>query len=133
MKALPGIPLLACAFAITLSSCARRMFFDRSWVVPRATARIIVKHRGDNRYLVTLKMRRVMPPENLKPPMHAYIVWMETAQNGTKRLGEIKVSAEDRRDVLDAVTPFRPRKIFITAEASSDAEAPIGQVVLTTR
>ncbi len=109
------------------------MFFDRSWIVPRATARIIVKHPDDQRYEIIIKMRRLMPPEQLKTPKHSYVVWMDAGKDGIKNIGQLKVTSEDRRDVLRAETPFRPEKIFITAEDNADIQTPVGQVVLTTK
>jgi hypothetical protein len=62
---------------------------------------------------------------------------MDSKQNGTNNLGEIQSKdmflSGALRASLKTKTPFKPTRIFITAENVVDISHPHGEQVLTTR
>jgi hypothetical protein len=70
--------------------------------------------------------------ERLTPPKSTYVVWLVTADNRAKNIGQINTS-----NSLDAnfetVSAFRPSKIMITAEDDANLLYPsYSEVILTT-
>lgn len=61
---------------------------------------------------------------------------MNSAENGTKNIGEINSSTGFMSSALKAsfhtVSVFKPVKIFITAEDDANLQRPVGELVLTT-
>jgi hypothetical protein len=65
-----------------------------------------------------------------------YVVWMETADNVTKNIGQINSSTGFLSNKLKAsfetVSSTKPTKIFLTAEDDAGIQYPGTQMVLTT-
>ena len=77
-----------------LQSCATKYAFNNSFVVPAAEGSVKVKKDKNNNYKVILDVKRLADPSRLNPSKAVYIVWMETAQNGTKNIGQLKIEFE---------------------------------------
>lgn len=130
------------SFAIVLfiifsfESCARKFAFSTSQVVPAAEGSVKVKKGKNDNYRIDLSVIRLAGPERLTPPKNAYVVWMETKQNGTKNIGQLKSSSgflsKTLKSSLETVTSFKPEGFFITAEDNANIQYPDGQVVLRT-
>jgi hypothetical protein len=77
-----------------------------------------------------------MKPEDLHPPRLVYVVWMTTQNEQTKNIGKIKtrsrIFSKKLRASFETVTPFKPVRIFITAEDGTQVRNPGMQVVMTT-
>jgi hypothetical protein len=54
---------------------------------------------------------------------------METESHGTINIGNLRINRKNSGE-LRAVTPYKPIRVFITAEDRQDAITPSTQVVL---
>ena len=128
-----GILLL---ISFMLPSCARKMSFQTSTVVPAAEGSVKVKKNKNKNYDINLSVIRLADPSRLDPPKKVYIVWMNTEQNGTKEVGQLNTSSsllsKTMKSSLKTSVPFQPTGFFITAEDDADMHSPSGQVVLKT-
>ncbi len=117
-----------------LESCAKKITFSTSSIVPAAEGSVKIKKDKNSNYNIELKVMRLADAKRLNPPKQMYVVWMETEQNGTKNLGQLKTSSsmlsKTLKSSLKTVTSFQPKTIFITAEDNADIQYPTGQVVL---
>ena len=133
-KAILGILVLAMAF--TFSSCAKKITFLNSAIVPAARGTVQVKKDNNNNYAIKLELFNLAEVSRLQPARHAYIVWLITDQQQAKNLGQIN-SASARftkklKASFETVTAFKPTKIFVTAEDEAAVQYPGNMVVLTT-
>ncbi len=124
-------------FIFLFSSCSKKMTFAKSSVVPAAEGYVKVKSDKNNNYTIDLKVKRLANPSDLTPSRKTYVVWMETKENGTKNIGNIRTSSgflsSKLKSSLKTVTPFKPTAFYITAEDDESTTFPNGEVVLRTR
>jgi hypothetical protein len=124
-------------FILLFESCARKISFMTSSVVPAAEGTVKLKKDNNNNYNVSLEVMRLAEPERLQPPKDNYVVWMNTEQNGTQNIGKLETSSgllsKTLKSSLETVTPFKPSDFFITAEDDAVVQYPSGQVVLRTK
>ncbi len=122
--------------AFSLSSCAKKMTFGTSSVVPAAEGSVKIKSDKNKNTSVDLSVERLADPERLNPSKKTYVVWMETASNGTKNIGSLNTSSGflsgKMKSSLKTVTPYKPTGFFITAEDDASVQYANGQVVLRT-
>ena len=122
---------------LLLNACSPKHRFMQSHVVPAAEGSIKIKKDKNENYSIDIDVRYLAEPRNLQPPGDTYVVWMETATSGTKNLGQLQISSSLMSSALkaslNAVTPFKPTRIFITAEKEGAVIYPNGQSVLTTK
>lgn len=120
-----------------VSSCAKKIVFQQSTVVPAATGKVKIKKDDNNNYSIDLEVKNLANADRLTPPQNIYIVWIMTKESGVKNIGQIKSStgflSGKIKASLQSVSPFKPTRVFITAEKNSDVLYPGGQEVLTTR
>ncbi|RYE29988.1 MAG: hypothetical protein EOP42_13175, partial [Sphingobacteriaceae bacterium] len=87
-------------------------------------------------YELDLNILHLTEPSRLSPSKKYYVIWMETENNGTKNLGQLKSETGFFTSTLKAyfhtVTPFDPKRVFITAENDVDIQNPGPQTVLVT-
>ncbi|MEO7768189.1 MAG: hypothetical protein ABIS01_12210 [Ferruginibacter sp.] len=118
------------------SSCARKINFQTSSVVPAAQGTIKVKKDNNNNYGITISITNLAEPDRLQPPKTTYVVWMQTADNGTKNIGQINSStgflSSKLKASFETVSSFKPVKIFITAENDAAIQYPGMEVILST-
>lgn len=123
---------ILCSF----ESCARKIAFSTSSVVPAAEGSVKVKKDKNNNYKIDLSLIRLADPKRLEPSKNTYIVWMDTENKGTKNIGQLKSSSsllsKTLKSSLETVTSFKPTNFFITAEDDANIQYPSGQVVLKT-
>ena len=123
--------------AFMLPSCARKMSFQTSSVVPAAEGSVKVKKDKNKNYNINLSVIRLADPSRLDPPKKVYIVWMNTRGNGTKEVGQLTTSSsllsKTMKSSLKTSVPFQPTSFFITAEDNADSHYPSEQVVLRTK
>ncbi len=120
-----------------MSSCAtRKATFLSSVVVPAAEGTVKVKKDNNNNYAIKIEVTNLAEPDKLQPAMNAYVVWIETAANGIKNIGQIKTGSNFLSSKLKAsfetVSSFNPSKVFITAENDPSIVYPQGQTILST-
>ncbi len=128
--------MIAIALLLTLSSCAKKAVFQTSTVVPAARGSVKVKKDNNNNQVISVEILDLAEPDRLQPPMKSYVVWMVTDENSTKNLGQIqtgtKFLSKSLKGSFKTVSPFKPVRIFITAENEPDVQYPGMYVVLTT-
>ena len=128
--------LIALTF-VQVSADAQKVHFNTSTVVPAAEGTVKVSTNKDKGYNIDISILHLAGPRRLEPAAKTYIVWMDTERNGTKNLGEMQSKDGFLSSTLKAsmktITPFRPTRIFITAEDVAAISNPQGQQVLTTR
>lgn len=121
----------------SLASCARKLTFDVSPVVPAAQGTVKIKKSKNGNYLVNVKIKNLAGPKRLSPPREVYVVWMQSDRNAPKNLGMIKTSSSllssTMKGEMDATAITKPTGIFITAEDDGNTRYPGSQVVLRTK
>ncbi len=121
---------------LSLASCSRKISFQTSSVVPAAEGSVKVKKDKNNNYSIDLNVIRLADPKRLDPPKSTYVVWIETAENGSKNIGSLNTSSsmfsKTLKSSLKTVSPFKPVSLFITAEDNADIQYPGTQMVLRT-
>ncbi len=133
---LTGIVVLF--FIFSFEFCARKITFLSSSVVPAAKGKVKVKKNkhGNDNYDTSINIEHLAESSRLQPPKKTYVLWMNSAENGTKNIGEINSSTGFMSSALKAsfhtVSVFKPVKIFITAEDDANLQRPVGELVLTT-
>lgn len=133
-KILTAIMFLTCMGMFV--SCARKINFNTSSTVPAAEGRVKVKKDNNGNYSLDIEVKNLSAPTRLTPSKKMYIVWMDTESNGTKNLGQLVTSSallsSAMKASLNATTPYKPTKVYITAEDEASLEYPGYQSVLTT-
>ncbi|WP_229216385.1 hypothetical protein [Dyadobacter sp. 3J3] len=123
--------------ATILSSCSKKLTFSTSAIVPAAQGSVKVKKDKNENYAIHLTVNHLSPPDRLVESRNAYVVWLNTKNNGIKNIGQLKTSSglfsKELKSDLETVTTFEPVSFFITAERATDIQYPEGQVVLTTK
>ncbi len=117
-------------------SCAKKVSFQSSSVVPAATGSVKIKKDKNKNYGIQVNVTNLAEPGKLQPPRNYYLVWMVSDENQTRNMGQINTSSGLLSKKLKAsfktTTPFKPSKFFITAEDDKALTYPGSQVVLTT-
>ncbi len=129
-----GIFVAIVLFSAT--SCAKKISFLTSSVVPAAQGYVKVKKDNNKNYAVSVHLTDLAEVGRLQPAKQAYVVWMETNEEASKNIGQIKSStsflSKQLKASFETVSSIRPIKIFITAEDDASTQYPSTQVVLST-
>lgn len=128
--------ITAFIITVTLNSCSKKISFLTSSVVPAARGTVKIKKDNNNNYDINIDLFNLAESKRLDPPKQAYVIWMETAENQMKNIGQISSSTSFLSQKLKAnfntVSPAKPVRIFITAEDDAAIQYPGMQVVLST-
>jgi hypothetical protein len=94
-----------------------------------------VKKDDNNNYAVSIKVNHLAEPNRLPQPQNVYVVWAESP-NGPQNLGQLKtetgfISGKLKAE-LETVTPYKPSRIFITAENSATTQSPGSYMIMNT-
>lgn len=131
-----GFTIAAVMMLLFFSSCARKISFQTSTVVPAAEGTVKVKKDKNNNYRISVAISNLAEPTRLQPSKHAYVIWMDTDNNRIKNIGQINSStgflSQKLKASFETVSSFKPIKIFITAEDDAAIQYPGMQVVLST-
>lgn len=118
------------------SSCARKVNFQTSSVVPAARGDVKVKKDHNSNYNIQISLNNLAEPKRLEPSKTTYVVWMETDNNVTKNIGQINSSTGFLSNKLKAsfetVSSIRPTRIFLTAEDDANIQYPGTQLIMST-
>lgn len=127
---------LAMLMLVSLGSCARKVSFLTSSVVPAARGTVKVKKDNNDNYRIQVNLTNLAEVKRLQPPRQTYVVWMVTGQEAIKNIGQINSSTSLLSNKLKAsfetVSSVKPNKIFITAEDDANIRYPGTQVILST-
>ncbi len=122
--------------SIFVSSCARKINFATSTIVPAAEGTVKIKEDKNNNYAVDVEVRHLAEPNKLPMSKNVYVVWVETERNGVQNLGQLNTSSgllsSTLKASLQAVTPYKPTRLFITGEDAATVQYPGNYVVLNT-
>lgn len=121
---------------ILLSSCSKAFRFNSSTIVPAANGKVSVSQDRNKNYQLKIKVKNLAPSESISRPGSAYVVWLETKDNGTKNIGKLRSSKKLFSPALKAslttVSPYEPVRVFITAENDPNIQYPGYSHVLET-
>ncbi len=116
-------------------SCSKKVIFPTSSIVPAAVGNVKIKKDHNKNFAIRVNIQNLPEPKRLNPPRNYYVVWSET-RNNVKNLGRIVTSSgflsSKMKASLNAISPTRPHRIFITAENDEYARYPGNMVVLDT-
>lgn len=124
---LTGVILLMLPFSLQ----AQKIPFVQSSVAPAAEGYVKIKADRNKNNVISIRIKNLAEIERLDPSMKTYIVWMVTDRETTNNIGRIN-STTSLNVSFEAVTSFRPIKIFITAEENESAQVPGEKIVLST-
>ena len=131
---LSGILMIMMVFMF--NSCAVKSKFMASSVVPNAQGKIKVNRDKNKNYVIQIKLTNLAEVEKLQTSKNTYVVWMQTDEGNTENLGQLNSSkglfTKKREASLDAVSSYKPAKIFITAEDNSNVQIPDEKIILST-
>jgi len=98
--------------------------------VPAATGTVKVTRDKDNgNTAFKIKVEHLAKPANLSPPASTYLVWVASRNGTPTKVGAIGVG-NDLKGEFSSVTLSKDFDLFITAEESDLASAPLGPQVL---
>ena len=126
------LALLVALMLFSCSSCATQKPFLISSVVPAARGTIQVKQDKNSNYVINIQLSNLAEPERLQPPKKTYVVWMVTANNTTRNIGQIKPSNGALKASFQTISSSKPTKVFITAEDDATIQFWSSPIVLTT-
>ena len=128
--------LVIIILALTFLSCSKKLHFENSAVLPQAQGTVKIKKDKNNNYSIDIDIEYLAESNRLTPPKAMYVVWVETEANGIKNVGQINSRSGLLGGKLKASTdtrvPFKPTRVFVTAEDIGNGTTPAGQTVLTT-
>ena len=120
-----------------INSCAQKISFLTSSVVPAAEGTVKVKTDDNNNYEIKISLSHLADPERLQPSKKMYVVWMESDRDIARNIGRINSSrgflSGKLKASFETVSSGKPNKIVITAEDDASVQFPGTQVVLSTK
>ncbi|WP_162342235.1 hypothetical protein [Cyclobacterium salsum] len=121
----------------SFSACSTKITFPVSRVAPAAEPEAKVSKTKEGTYELSLNVSNLALPERLSPPKKFYMVWIDTPDQGIKKLGEIANNSGIFRNrgkaAFEASTLYRPSMILVTAENNLEVTYPGSHVVLKSR
>jgi len=127
-----AMALIAICFA-----CEKNIPFEESTVVPAAQGNVSIKKDNNNNYALSVNISNLAEVNRLQPAKKVYLVWIETENHTYKNVGQIDSDkgfiSSKLKAKFETVTPFKPVKIFITAEDDLNTQRPAKQIILTTK
>jgi hypothetical protein len=128
--------IIIAILSLSVLSCATKKDFLLSSVVPAARGYVKIDTDKNKNYNIKVVIENLAEVERLASKNSTYVVWMDTRDNDTKNLGQIKssrkVMSKRLKASLETKSAFKPSRIFITAEDDADVQYPVAQVVLST-
>lgn len=116
-------------FTAILSSCETKIKFLTSSVVPAANGYVTVNMDKNKNYVLDIHISGLAESTRLSPSKSTYVVWVTGVNGNAQNIGQIQTS--NLNAALQTVSPYKPSKVFITAEDGGNVQYP-GETVLTT-
>lgn len=128
--------ILIICMTLFVTSCATNVSFLNSSVVPAAKGTVKIKKGKNENYIIKVKIEDLAEVERLQPSKETYLVWMETERGIFENLGQLKSTtgfmSKQHTASLETLSPFKPVRIFVTAENESNVRYPSSTDILTT-
>ena len=131
--------ILTSAAALMIFSfepCAAQANFLNSAIIPAARGSVKVTKDKYNNYVLKIDLANMAEASRLTPHKNTYVIWMVTADNAIKNIGQVRtitsIFSKKLSAYFETKSSFKPVKIFITAEYDPNIQAPGEVVVLTT-
>jgi hypothetical protein len=109
-------------------SCGTTVNFPISDYLPAADVKAKIKKDENNIFEVTVKADHLAEPERLTPPKKRYIVWVKDVDGANHKIGELD-PGKSKEGELNAMTPFEPVQLFITAEDKKNPKWPSTSII----
>ena len=129
MKIFFGLIIVMIMLPISLQ--AQKIPFLQSNVAPAAEGYVKIKTDRNNNNVIKIRIKNLAEIDRLDPEMQTYVVWMITDRETTENIGRIN-SSNSLNVSFEAVTAYKPIKIFITAEENESSRFPGSKIVLST-
>lgn len=97
---------------------------------PSAQGAIIVKQAPNGNLQLDIKAAHLSEPSALTPAGNVYVVWLEGADEGPLKLGQMRIDKNLSGEVR-TITPFKHFKILITVEQNVEESSPQAQPILS--
>ena len=125
------------AILFTFGSCATKASFLSSPMQPAARGDVKVSQNKNDNYVVKVNVTNLAEANRLQPAKNMYVVWMEGENNETQNMGQMSSStsflSKNLTASLEAISPVKPRKVFITAENDPTVKYPdFSDMILST-
>lgn len=122
--------------AALLGSCAKKIAFNPSSVIPSTAGSVRIKKDKNDNYGIELHVRNLPEAKDLTPPKRSYTVWMETNDNRSLNIGNLESTkglfSKTRKGELKTSSSFRPVRLFVTPEDEKNPEIPGAEPILST-
>jgi len=125
------IGILTAVMLLSFQSCATKVQFLTSSVVPAAEGVVSIKKNKNNNYVIKMQISNLAGIDRLQPAKKGYVVWMEADQAFTRNIGLV-TSSGNLNVSFETTATLKPTRIFITAEDYENVQYPGSMVVLTT-
>jgi hypothetical protein len=86
------IGILTAVILLSFQSCATKVQFLTSSVVPAAEGVVSIKKDKNNNYVIKMQISNLAQIDRLQPPKKGYVVWMEADQAFTRNIGLVTSS-----------------------------------------
>lgn len=130
------LSLVVLISALTFTSCAKKVAFQTSSIVPAARGDVKVTKDENQNYKIKIELENLAEINRIEPSRNAYVVWLETDDDVVKNIGQIKsdsnLLSSKLKATFETVTSFTPKKIFITAEENTDVLYPGTPLIMET-
>lgn len=117
---------------LVLASCSSTLKLPVSNKTPAAVITVKQKKDKNENYTLIITAENLASAQRLSPPRETYVVWVETAQNGLKNVGQLNPE-NGKEATLETVSAFEPVEIIITAEDEGNISIPTGTEITRKR
>ncbi len=119
----------AVIMSIAFASCKTSASFKQSSLLPNAQGYAKAEPMKSGSYSVLVHVERLAGPEFLTPPKKVYVVWIESKRRGVRNGGVLEIDS-NKLGTLTVTAPFKPSRVYITAEDRGDVLMQEGPIVL---
>lgn len=119
---IPGVIILF------LSSCANKVLFQTSTVVPTASGELSIKEVDDDNYLIEADIQYLTEPTNIDDGKPFYVMWVKD-RDEVENVGILHLN-DDMDATILAQTELDPERVMITVERNPETSEMGDLVVL---
>ena len=132
--------LFSCAkktSAVGKSASSATTETSASTTLPENKGQVQIKRDANSNYVIQINLRELEEVNKLEPTSKkAYIVWMNAENQMTKSLGQINSNSgwlsDKSKASFEAVSEFKPTKVFITEEDNATTKKPGIKIIWAT-